>query len=221
MSVNAITQSSYTSAASAAQTTDKTLSKAEKETTTKETESKNTTASAAESGVVYDRNSSTVNTDYVKNNASLIQKLKEDSEARISQLQGIVEKMMQKQGIAIGCADDMWKFLAEGDFTVSPETKAQAQADIADDGYWGVEQTSDRIVDFAKALSGGDASKADAMLEAFKKGFKEATSTWGKDLPDISQRTYDAVLRKFDEWKNGTDTDKADSSSDTAAADTN
>lgn len=31
----------------------------------------------------------------------------------------------------------------------------------------------------------------------------------GKDLPDISQRTYDAVLEKFDKWKNGSTTETA------------
>ena len=89
---------------------------------------------------------------------------------------------MTKQGVAIGTADDMWKFLAKGDFTVSADVKAQAQADIADDGYWGVEQTSDRILDFAKALSGDDPDKADAMLEAFKKGFEQATKAWGDNF---------------------------------------
>ena len=43
------------------------------------------------------------------------------------------------------------------------------------------------------------------MIEAFKKGFEQATGSWGKKLPDISQRTYDAVMKKFDEWKNGTE----------------
>ena len=33
---------------------------------------------------------------------------------------------------------------------------------------------------------------------AFEKGFKKASKTWGSDLPDISQRTYDAVMEKFD-----------------------
>ena len=98
-----------------------------------------------------------------------------------------------------------WSFLAKGDFTVDEATRAQAQADIADDGYWGVDQTSDRILDFAKALSGNDPEKADLLLDAFKKGFKEATKSWGQDLPDISQRTYDAVVEKFNKWKNGTE----------------
>lgn len=58
--------------------------------------------------------------------------------------------MMTKQGTAIANADSMWSFLADGNFTVDEETQKQAQADIAEDGYWGVEQTSDRILDFAK-----------------------------------------------------------------------
>ena len=100
----------------------------------------------------------------------------------------------------------MWKFLAKGDFTVSADVKVQAEADIAEDGYWGVKQTSDRILDFAKALAGNDPDKAEEMLEAFKKGFKQATGAWGKELPEISQKTYDAVLEKFDAWKNGEET---------------
>ena len=110
--------------------------------------------------------------------------------------------MMTKQGSTFGIAnnDSMWKFLAGGNFTVTAAAKAQAQADIADDGYWGVNQTSDRILDFAKALTGGDPDQIEKMREAFEKGFKQATGTWGKELPSISSRTYDAVMEKFDKW---------------------
>lgn len=193
MSIGAINSVSSTTA-TAASTAAKTPEKVSEETTSKSTEK--------DTGVVYDRTSSTVNTDYVKQNTALINQLKADSDARISQLRGIVEQMMTKQGATIGKADDMWRFLASGDFTVSAEVKAQAQADIADDGYWGVDKTSERILDFAKALSGNDPEKADMMLEAFKKGFDDATKSWGKELPEISQKTYDAVLEKFEAWKN-------------------
>jgi hypothetical protein len=195
-SISAINNSSYYPASK----TDTAAKAPEKEASKEAVES----ASKTE-GVVYEKGSSTKNTEYVKKNSALIQKLKEDSDKRISQMKSIVEQMMSKQGAAIGKADSMWKFLAGGNFTVSADVKAQAQKDIADDGYWGVEQTSDRIVDFAKALSGGDSAKADKMIEAFKKGFEQATGSWGKKLPDISQRTYDAVMKKFDEWKNGTE----------------
>lgn len=133
-----------------------------------------------------------------KQDTALIAKLKADAEARTAQFKSLVEQLISKQGKTLGQADSIWSFLASGDFTVDAETKAQAQKDIAEDGYWGVEQTSDRIIDFATALTGGDPDKIEDMREAFKKGFKQATKTWGKELPDISKKTYDAVMAKFD-----------------------
>lgn len=143
----------------------------------------------------------------VNDRSAIIAALKQDAEQQKQNLMNIVTKTIQGQGksFALASEDDMWKFLASGDFTVDAETQAQAKKDIADDGYYGVEQTSDRILDFAKAISGDDKSKADELIDAFKKGFEQATKTWGKDLPDISQKTYDKVLEKFDKWKNGTE----------------
>lgn len=156
-----------------------------------------------ETGVVYEPRLEMPTTTY-KANTEMINRLKSDAQARLDQLQAIVNQLISKQSGAFADASDMWNILREGKFEVDAETKAQAQADIAEDGYWGVNQTSDRIVDFAMALTGGDPSKVDGMIEAFKKGFKQAEKTWGGELPEISQKTYDEVLRKFDEIKNGT-----------------
>ena len=131
-------------------------------------------------------------------NTELVNKLKADAEAHTQQLQNIVQQLMTKQGQTYNTANDIWKFLASGNFTVDAATKEQAQKDIAEDGYWGVEQTSDRIIDFAKALTGGDPSKIEDMREAFKKGYEQAEKTWGGELPEISKKTYDAVMEKFD-----------------------
>ena len=174
----------------------------------------NSTKTKADSGVVYEPSktetaASTKKT--YKPDTAMINKLKADVEARTAQLRSLVEKIMLGQGNAIGTADDMWSFLRTGNFTVDAATKAQAQADIAEDGYWGVNQTSDRIVDFAKALTGGDPNKIEEMREAFKKGFKQAEEKWGGELPEISQKTYDAVLEKFDAWAAET-TQKAEES---------
>lgn len=163
-------------------------------------------ASGVDTGVVYEKSDKT-ETDSVKKtytpNKELVAKLKADAEQRTSQMRSLVEQMMLKQGSTFGIAnsDSMWKFLAGGNFTVTAAAKAQAQADIAEDGYWGVKQTSDRILDFAKALTGGDPEQIDKMRKAFEKGFKQATGTWGKDLPSISSSTYDAVMEKFDKWE--------------------
>ena len=193
MNVNGITNSSVYNTPAAAQTTEQTTAAAKTETTANET------------GVVYEPSNATVS-DAAKAakkytpNTELVNKLKADAEARTAQLKSLVEKLISGQGNAIGTADDMWAILRKGDFTVDAATKAQAQADIAEDGYWGVEATSDRILDFAKALTGGDPSKIEEMREAFEKGFKQATETWGGELPEISQKTYEATMAKFDAW---------------------
>lgn len=131
-------------------------------------------------------------------NPELANQIKAANDARVSQLQDIVHKLIAGQGDAYGKANNIWQFLASGNFTVDPATKAQAQADIAEDGYWGVNATSDRIVDFAVALAGDDPEKLEEMRAAFQKGFVQAAETWGGQLPDISQKTYDAVMEKFD-----------------------
>ena len=124
---------------------------------------------------------------------------------RQQQLLNIVQKMMGKQAKAYGIAnsdndeDSMWKFLAKGDFTVDAATKAQAEADIAEDGYWGVKQTSERILDFATTLAGNDPEKLEKMRAAFEKGYAQAEKTWGGELPEISKNTFDAVMKGFDE----------------------
>ncbi len=178
-------------------------------TTTKKEETKvNTTEGKTtfdETAVVYEKSATADTTVTNKNSVvdreAIIAQMKADTEARMNQMRSYVQQMMNQQGIAIGTADDIWSFLASGDYTVTEAAKLQAQEAISEDGYWGVEQTSQRIVDFAKALAGNDASKADELLAAFKKGYEEATATWGKELPDISQKTYTAVEEKFAAWK--------------------
>ena len=161
------------------------------------------TTAKDDTAVVYEPSKET-QTDSTKKtytqNTELVNQLKADAENRTAQLRSIVEKLITKQGQTLASTDDMWKFLASGNFEVDAATKAQAQEDISEDGYWGVKQTSERILSFAKALTGGDPDKIEEMREAFKKGFEQATQTWGKELPEISQKTYDAVMKGFDEW---------------------
>lgn len=178
-SQNTTTYSSYSSTASASQ------SAAEEST-------KN------ESGVVYEPSKNTQATKKYKPDANMVAKLKADADARTSQMKSLVEKMFSQQTNAYGKANDMWKFIASGKYEVDGATKLQAQADIAEDGYYGVSQTSQRILDFATALTGGDPDKIEEMRAAFKKGYEQAEKTWGGKLPEISSKTYDAVMSGFD-----------------------
>ena len=120
---------------------------------------------------------------------ALVQALKDDANARQQQLIEIVRKSMTGQASTWDKSQGL-KSLFEN-LTVDADTIAQAKKDIAEDGYW--------------ALSGGDKDKADELLNAFKKGFSQATGAWGDKLPSICQDTYDAVVKKFDDWKNGTE----------------
>lgn len=131
-----------------------------------------------------------------------ISKLKADADRRTSQLRSLVEKLLLKQGEKFIETTDIYELLREGKLEVDPETAAQAQADIAEDGYYGVKQTSERLFSFATALTGGDPSKAQEMKDAFIKGYEDAKKAWGGELPEICQKTYEATIQKFDEWMN-------------------
>lgn len=192
MNVNGVT-STQTAAAYSYTTAAKENSKSEKTT--------DSAAKAENNGVIYEHTKKADTPSAKKTykpDINLINKLKADADARTAQLRSLVEQMIGKQTNVYGQANDIWQFLREGNYTVDPATKAQAQADIAEDGYWGVNQTSDRIIQFATALTGGDPRKIEEMRGAFIKGYKMAEKTWGGKLPDISQRTYDAVMDKFD-----------------------
>ena len=134
--------------------------------------------------------------------ASIVAQLKADQEARANQLTDLVSNMMIGQSDSLAKSDDIWKFLARGNFTVTPEVKAQAQKDIAEDGYWGVAQTSQRLFDFASALAGDDVDKMKEMQAAMEKGFKQATKSWGRELPSISRDTLSAANKLFDDYYN-------------------
>ena len=199
MSVNGINTS--TPAYQKYDTSNKTMENAANKTSSDSSVTKDNTAAVYES--------STDSSSYNIKNSALIEQLKTDSNNKIAQMQSLVQKMFEQQGIKIGSTDDMWKVLASGKFTADADTIAQAKKDISADGYWGVSQTSDRIFSFASALADGDESKMQKMKAAVEKGFQEATKAWGKDLPGISNDTYDSVMKKFDDWftSNGTTTD--------------
>ena len=172
------------------------------ENTAKNKTTENAATTTQESGAVYEKSdtaaaASTQKKTYTSN-TDVVSKMKSDLEQRQQQLTDLVQQMLGKQSKTYGDANNIWQFLAKGSYTVDPQTQAQAQADISEDGYWGVSQTSSRILDFASALTGGDPDKIEKMRDAFKKGYAQAEDTWGDKLPDISQKTYQAVMDGFD-----------------------
>ncbi len=132
-----------------------------------------------ESGHVYDKNA--------------VLKLKRDSEQANAHLIRIVQDMLKRQGKTLD-------LLGKDDIIEVDETaRLEAQALIGPDGELGAEAVSQRLVDFAIALSGGDKSKAETLRGAIEKGFKEAEKILG-ELPKISKDTYKLTMEKFDAW---------------------
>lgn len=182
-------------------------------TNTTSTDATEKTASSAvknekEEGVVFEKTSET-KTDTSKSiysKDSVIAKLKSDQESRMASLQSLVEKLLVKQGDKFNSSLPLAAQFRKAAQAADPATILQAQKDVAEDGYWGVEQTSERLAQMAIALSGGDKSKADTMIAAMKKGFDQATKAWGEKLPDICQKTIDTAIDKVNKWKNSDDT---------------
>ncbi len=176
------------------------------------TDAKTSDAKAAEAakdtGVVYEPSKDATSTASTKKNnkvdADTIAKLKADADARLAQLKGIVEQLLSKQGKVSNTVSIWEQFkngIMDGTIEVDEATAKQAQEDISEDGYWGVKQTSERILDFAKALAGNDSEKAEQMRKAITEGYEAAAKLWGGELPEISQKTYDAVMKGIDDWK--------------------
>ena len=180
-----------------------------------EDKEKEKASSATQPGVIYekqDANAKAVKSEkddekaiYKKSKgdrAAIVQQLKAAEEQQRNNLISIVQKTLQGQVGAYGTAkgDDFWRQLAGGNFKVDAATKAQAQKDISEDGYYGVKQTSQRLFDFASALAGDDVDKMKEMQKAMEKGFKQATKTWGRELPSICKETMNAANKLFEDY---------------------
>jgi len=142
-----------------------------------------------------------------KLDATDIEALQKEASKTTEQLRELVEKLILKQNDNKKVSDTSSKSntLTLEDLGITPEDVEQAQAAVSEDGEYGVKAVSDRLVEFAKAISGGDKSKLDELVSAIDKGFAAAKDTLGGELPDISSQTYDETMRKLNEWASSED----------------
>ena len=91
--------------------------------------------------------------------------------------------------------------LPEVSFEIPEAIQQMAQREISPEGDWGVDAVSDRILEFAQALTGGNPAMAELMRNAFEEGFAAAERAWGGELPEISQQTRERVLEGFRAWE--------------------
>ncbi len=79
----------------------------------------------------------------------------------------------------------------------------EANLSISEDGELGIKAVSDRIVNFAIAISDNDPTKLAQLKEAIDKGFAAVEKSFGGKLPDICYKTYDETMKKLDQWSTG------------------
>ncbi len=137
---------------------------------------------------------------YINKNAQVsIEKLREESEKAYDSLKQIVIKLLVRQGYSV----ERLKSGEIDNLEVDEAARNEAAGLIADDGPLGAEAVSSRIVEFAKAISGGDKSKLGMLREAVDEGFNQVKNILGV-LPEVSLKTYDLIMEKLDKWENET-----------------
>lgn len=196
MSIYGVTNSAASTYSQVANSTSKTKSKPQAEAV----------STQEETGVVYEPSNATESADAnskITDYQNIVKHLQGELSAKNQQLQNLVDQLLSKQAGKFTKLCDLFQDIKDGKISVDPEVVEQAKKDVAEDGYWGIEQTSDRLVSMAQALSGGDTSKADEMISAIKKGFDQAAEAWGGELPEISQKTVDAAIKKLKNWRDG------------------
>lgn len=80
------------------------------------------------------------------------------------------------------------------------QLSAQEATDLlSEDGFFGINQTSQRVSDFVLSFAGDDLELLEKGREGIIKGFEEAEKLFGGELPEISYKTQEKTLSLIDE----------------------
>eukprot|EP00767_Chilomastix_cuspidata_P004285 gnl/Chilomastix_cuspidata/4415.p2 GENE.gnl/Chilomastix_cuspidata/4415~~gnl/Chilomastix_cuspidata/4415.p2 ORF type:complete len:211 (+),score=32.42 gnl/Chilomastix_cuspidata/4415:91-633(+) len=74
----------------------------------------------------------------------------------------------------------------------------EAKELVSDEGFFGIEETSQRVGSFAISLAGNDLEALKEVRKGIVQGFEEAEKMWGGTLPDISYKTQEKTLDIID-----------------------
>jgi hypothetical protein len=123
--------------------------------------------------------------------ANDIDALVENADRTFAGLRDLVRQMLLKQNEAAG------KHKPE---KIELPSAGEATLSISEDGEFGIKAVSDRIVNFAIAVSDNDPTKLAQLKESIDKGFAAAEKSFGGKLPDICYQTHDEIMKKLDKW---------------------
>jgi len=146
---------------------------------------------------------------YSKDSATM-QKLWNMAEAQHASMRRMVESII---GGGVGGAEGnphgqaFWAMAGGGnsaDFRVDEATQAKAIELTGEDGYYGIKKTTERIMDFARAMGGEGASEQtiENLRKGVQQGFDAVAKLFGgfDKLPELTRDTYDSIMKEFDSW---------------------
>lgn len=158
--------------------------------------------------------------------AALVRELKYEQQLQQEQFIKMIRGSIGMQATAfvnanaVASVDDagVWKFIASGNYTVSAETQEAARQAISEEGFYGVNQTSNRLFQMAVSMAGGDSDVMRSLQNAILVGFHEAQKDWGRELPTICQDTLKATNKLFDDYYSKQEAGTDDAAKTAAAA---
>ncbi len=182
------------------------------------------TTQAQNQAVVYEKSdnkavSTNYNKDGKKIDAKTIEAMKRESEMQYAQMIETVKQMIAKQGKEAGGIPKEFDFFAKIPKTIEELNASKGYEklegfnehigeDLNDpNSYYSAEKTAERIVDFAKKISGGDTKKYELLKGAIEDGFK-AASSYFDEMPSITGKTHELVMKGLDEWAGKVKEDK-------------
>jgi anti-sigma28 factor (negative regulator of flagellin synthesis) len=134
----------------------------------------------------------------VKPDIKKIEQLKKAADDALRPLRQMVEELLKKQGMYF--KNTNLKPNEGGMVEIDGETRAEAQRLISDDGEYGIENTANRLFEFAKAVSGNDKTKINELKSAIEQGYKAAEKAFGGELPEICKKTLECTMEKLNQW---------------------
>lgn len=135
-------------------------------------------------------------TKLTKEQVSRLETMREES------LRNMVTQLLSMQ--AMGGKKTQVSLPDISDLLGATQTAPAVEAAAESEDFYGVNAVATRIMDMAISLSGGDTSKIETLKNAVIKGFEEAGAAFGAKLPDVCDKTYDEIMKRFDYWeKNG------------------
>jgi hypothetical protein len=144
--------------------------------------------------------------------ANTIRRLWDEAGAATQALRDIVQQLLSVNADKNGQGQGFWAIRANPEqfgvnIEISPEMQAEALEMIGEDGYFGVKQTTDRLMQFAKAMAGPNATPAQIkeLRKGVQQGFDAVAKMFGgfDKLPQVTKDTYAATMAAFDDWAAG------------------